>query len=169
MTEHEWLNSTNPEPMWRYLESSNRVAMARRQTKLLACAFVRWGWTDLDDQGRRITESVERYAEGCERVEHLRRAMEGYFEKVEAQPDRYKYNATGLWSARRDDYLVRFAVEQGIAALAFRRQSDEVWKATHIPEICETIRCIFGNPFRPTMVGAPWRTRAALELAAGIL
>jgi len=168
MTEQEWLQCSDPELMWRYLEPLDCVATTRRKTKLLACGLVRLAWQLLDQQGRRITESMERYAEGCERLQDFQDVMEGYFEKVEENPDLYRYNVTGLWSARHENYLLRFAVFEGQAALAACKQTKEMFRSTHLSQICETIRDIFGNVFQPVVAEPRWRSPAAVELATAI-
>ena len=60
MTEQEWLECNVPKPMWQYLESLDRTATIRRKTKLLACGMVRLAWHLLDEQGKRVVESMER-------------------------------------------------------------------------------------------------------------
>jgi len=34
--------------------------------------------------------------------------------------------------------------------------------------LCRLLRCVFGNPFRPVVVGRTWRSAAVMGLARGI-
>jgi len=167
MTEQDWLQCDDPELMWRYLEPLDCSATTHRKTKLLACGLVRWAWDLLDEQGRRIVESIERYADGCERLQYLRDVFDGYFEKVEEEPNRYRRTATGLWSARHENYLLRFAVSEGRSSLKALDPTFD-FHTNHVPQICEAIRDIFGNPFRPIILDVAWRSQAAVELAVSI-
>jgi hypothetical protein len=110
---------------------------------------------------------MERYADGFERLLHFRDVFEGYFEKVEGNPDHYRRSATGLWSAQHEGYLMRFAVFEGRSSLKACDPTFDL-NSTHVPEICDAIRDVFGNPFHPITVHPRWRSPAIMDLAASI-
>jgi hypothetical protein len=169
MTEEEWLRSQDPDPMWRLLEVVDPSPSLLRKSRLLACAFARLIWEIHDEQGKQIIESMERYADGDESLEDFRVVMGDYYDRVEDEPDPRRQAAgncvLGLSTARHENYPLRFAVTQGRLALSARQQSDEVWKSNHVPEICITIRDIFGNPFRPVVLESSLRTESVVSLA----
>lgn len=169
MTEEEWLRSQDPAALWRFLEVTDPQPPLLRKSRLLACGMARLAWHVYDDHGKRIIESMERYADGHESLEEFSALMGGYWDQVESEPDQWRQAAgnciLGLGSARHDNYPLRFAITEGKLALAARQQNDDVWKSNQIPQICEVVRDVFGNPFRPVEFEPSWKSEETVEFA----
>lgn len=172
MTEQEWLRSNDPDPLWRHLEVPDPPPSMLRQSRLLACAMARLAWHVHDEQGRQIIAAMERYADGRESLEGFSALMGDYWDRVENEVDERLQAAgncvLGLETALHENYPLRFAVTQGRLALAACQRSDDVWRSGQLPQICETMRDIFGNPFRPVRLDLRWRTSTVIDLARGI-
>ena len=105
----------------------------------------------------------------CQHLELLRDVI---IDEVESMQDNSRVwhrtagNAVlGLWSARHDRYPLIFAVDIGLGALSACEQNKDIWNFREIPKICQTIREIFGNPFRPVTYEPRWKTADVLGIA----
>ena len=171
MTEADWLVSTDPCVMLRFL--GDRASA--RQLRLLLCAQVLTEAHLLaDDRSRRAVRTAEAAADGRAGAAALGRATTAARAAWEAVDPRFprRYGrlartpaaspATG--SAAR---LVRYATDPVLdAALAERA----AWGLTPARRcvLAGLVRDVFGNPFRPVAFDPAWRTPDAIGLARGI-
>ncbi len=67
MTEHQWLEGTDPDPLLDHLEQARRVPWTpagRRKLRLFACACCRRIWHLLEEEDRQAVGLSERFADG---------------------------------------------------------------------------------------------------------
>jgi hypothetical protein len=139
MTEAEWLASSAPLEMVRYLA---RPANDRK-LRLFACASCRRIWPFIrDERSRQAVECAERYADGQASPEELR-TMAAVAQQVAAVAER---TVIPGWNAA----LTAAAAAQGATAAAERAAA----KAGD----AEMVRDVFGNPFRPVQINPAWLT-----------
>lgn len=153
MTELKWLACTEPTRMLEHLEGK----ASERQFRLFVCACWRSVWQLLDQTQREVIPvneaSADRYrSENCTVFQTLGR--EGRRVGV-AGPVRADCAAAQAAEAR--------SVAASAACEDAETEFEEVgqWKrAMHRTsrQQCDVVRCIFGNPFRPTHVPDEWRT-----------
>jgi len=172
MTEAEWLACVEPTPMLEFLRDkiSDRklrlfgVACARRVSHLLA-----------DDRSRRAIEVAEQLAEGLvaeeERQEAFRSGMDVVIEKVH-QP--YGIATTRAMAAYRPAFrqamsAALYAAESaaGSAGSHGRRAASGEQARQHKEQVV-LARDIFGNPFRPFILGPAWLTFTVVQLSQAI-
>jgi hypothetical protein len=150
VTESEWLAGVNPTPLLAHLEGR----VSDRKYRLFACACCRvvWPWMS-DPRSRDAVETSERFADGD--------ADAGELEQFRGQ----------AWQAVRDLGLyhpLRIVPEAAavVARLLTRETRPARWMALAAAaallgrpqhqRLCELIREVFGNPFRPFHVEPAW-------------
>jgi hypothetical protein len=146
MTEAEWLACDNPASLLQFV--TRTFLDAHRRLLLTSCGFY-WNsigrWVPVREQT--LLEAIERYADdrvNYEEYEQLSDAV--YGEHGDCSP------AASLWLGTTNP-LDRFHHEE---------------HPVPNPVLANTVRCIFGNPFRPVTLDPSWRTSTVLALAEGI-
>jgi hypothetical protein len=146
MTEQEWLQSTEPDPMLDYL--AGRQDASDRKLRLLAVGYARRHWDSVEDSGSgKGIEIAERYADGAagERELHL-----GWRVAINAAHRGKQEHHTADWSAvvtlmdsggECVDFVVRDVLNDPTPEHAAERAV-----------LCDLLRDVFGNPFRPVQV-----------------
>jgi hypothetical protein len=168
MTEQEWLDGIDPEPM---LKTLGRKA-SDRKLRLFTSACCRRVWHLLADaRSRTAVEVMERYADGAASEEERQAAQKAAQavwdpgEEHEADLD----NAPA-WAA---DMLVRGEiigdqwVFRGEAWASIVTESAQAGAARGVENQAQTLllRDIFGNPFRRASVKPAWQTPSVVSLA----
>jgi hypothetical protein len=179
--ERTWLNTTDPEPMLRFM----RDRTTDRRARLLVCAAARLVWKHLtDERSRRAVEVGELCADGRAdadaRWAAFRHALDVILEEIRADPastrgldahracDCVSDSVEAMWGLLRptlrdrvrDIPLWAMIWWLGVGKISVRRPSPDIW--------CVLIRDIFGNPFRPVTFDPRWRTSDSVGLATGI-
>jgi hypothetical protein len=154
MTEAEWLTCTDPERMLDFLCRQT----SERKLRLFAVACCRRVWHLLaDERSRQGVEVAERYADEDVTVETLhaaRREAIGVANSLPAPP--------GARSAERRK-MVAYAA--GRAAASGHDALASAGEVVHPTRQRNLVRCIFGNPFRPSSLHRAWLTPSVLTLA----
>jgi len=150
LTEREWLGSTRPEKLLRWLDSTTRADRkpTHRGMRLFVCACCRSLWDKLKDQRLRDSvETAELFADGeaTERQLELahKMACPAVSKTHSSAPNEYFCVWAALMTSKPGDRFHDFLTELE------RCPSDDhpLPKATQL----ELIREIFGNPFRPAI------------------
>jgi len=150
MTEQEWLQATDPEPMLEFL----RAKVSERKLRLFAVACCQRNWHLLDTGYRYLVELAERAADSAERypTPNLASARSdaeaavlcSFFPDADSVAHRVACLASGVvWPEAAiegtfSDYAPRTLMERRIQAYM--------------------LRCIIGNPFRPITLDPSWLT-----------
>lgn len=172
MTEAEWLSQREvPGFLLKHVKVSHRATRTkhgRRQLRLVSCGCCRLIWPHLDDSRKQAVGISERFADGSATEEELRAAREavaprgsrGYSpDSIDVQVDTTRAIAWAT-TIEKPFEATRYAVNWPLP-LAGHAGSPEVATAL----ICDMVRDIFGNPFRPITFSPEWRTDAAAALA----
>jgi hypothetical protein len=149
MTEQEWLACDKPHPMLTYL----RRRASKRKLRLYACGCCRRVWGLLrDERSRRAVEVAEQYADGLASYAKLK-AGQGLARAV------WQEFAGDHWDApwgTPEMWALRAAAQAAAAA------GREAWQAAwgvadeHQGGHPDTLRDVFGNPFRPASLAPAW-------------
>jgi hypothetical protein len=169
MTEAEWLVCEDPRPM---LELLGRKADSRK-LRLFAAACARRLSHLLDDErSRRALELAERYADrgkkGPPSRNELRQAELEAWRVAHAMnngPDYSRYNAArSAMEAAASTPLraAQGAAEHAAHAVSAPRPQRSKERAAQ----ADLLRCVFGNPWRPSTLNPAWLTPAVVSLAA---
>lgn len=164
MTETQWLNAAEPEPMVEFLRG--RVSARKLRLFARACCRTRRVLADLGEWLQGIVEKAERYADGRVPEEELFALYGPQAGKEVANPDAF---AAALAAAALGSYVAsghdRCDGFRGTAAeLDYynARVGDERRRQ------CRRCRCIFGNPFRPVRRDPRWLSANVTAIALGI-
>jgi hypothetical protein len=181
MTEAEWLEASNPEPM---LESLREKASSRK-LRLFAVGCCRGIWHRLNDErSRNAVEAAERSTE----EEIVGRALEPMRQQAIAatlavrERTSAHYACTAAGCVLNVSSIWKIANSAAyIAALGAARQASVAVKVgtrrgggggpaakRERNRQASMLRCIFGNPFRPVTVSPAWQTANVLALAQGM-
>jgi hypothetical protein len=139
MTEEEWLACENVRDMLQFLRYSvlwPATESRGRKYRLFACACVRMYW-DLDERSRSAVAVAERLADGQVSREELAEAR----------------SAGAVGAARKT--LLRSP----------RMAATDVSYGLLDPNVPRLLRCIVGNPFRPSSVDPAIATPTVISLA----
>jgi hypothetical protein len=157
MTEQGWLNSSDPEPMLRFLAGKASV----RKGRLLACAFCRviwglasdWGGDAAQTRNRVAIDALERHADGLIGDDELHQAI------LPAADPKHPTPGCGWLMADL----------AGVSQLSQMFPGRPVWDTVEPVDPfvrgeeeracgCDLIRDIFGNPCRTFTVEPAWLT-----------
>jgi hypothetical protein len=197
MTEQEWLACADPKPMLDFLRRGiialvdelptpeSRETMRRtlegtivtRKLRLFACACCRHIWTLLtDERSRKAVEVTEQFIDGFAGDDEFQVAGLASLDARNAvKPNRnnreeahiHRIAANAVWETARSE-IATAAQESAEAATWAGRASTLSEAATYQPLL---LRCIFGNPFRPTRpdpAWLAWNGGTAVKLARAI-
>src|ERR1043165_735643 len=163
MTESEWLSCTDPGPMLEFL----RDRASDRKLRLFAVACCRSLPYSKDDRFQHALEASEGYADGKTTKAALKRGRQGVRAARFALPanDPQVHGEWGVY------WLVEVAASENAAdgvGNEMQRLADQGILNLHSQvrsSICDLLRDLFGNPFRPITVEPAWRTSTVVSLA----
>jgi hypothetical protein len=179
MTETEWMECDEPEPMLRHLRASGvaRLKGGRRKLRLFGCACVRRKWRRATDpRSRALILAAERYADGLADAAELATAELAALKAREEEAKGLVVVGAGVqmppWCLNRfaelsDHSHPQPAWEFALAVTLMPRVVQAT--ADHGPEDraqVSLVRDIFGNPFRPGILAAAHRTPTVVSLAS---
>jgi hypothetical protein len=194
MTEAEWVGSVNVGEMLSYLKQEVRVARSpkgRRKLRFFACGCCRQIWQLIEDErSRRIVEISEQRADGladCRELAEAKAAAESAWSGYGADVASAGLSSmarirgvgaaigTALQTAAKESYeAARVASFGALCAVGAYWSIDwpsPAWDAQEINQ-SDMIRCIFGNPFRPSPPLPPavlaWNDGTVRRIAEGI-
>jgi hypothetical protein len=195
MDETTWLAATSPLRLLVFARRdlrATRTKAGRRKLRLFACGCARRVWPVLRTDQRAVIEAAERTADGLADPDAARRALaatyrwvvptivgsvRGFFWRMlgrpvetdpVASPPAQPMSVGSLLArvARRESWVTVHACRPAAAAdlTAVRGTKPAVEKRIQT----ELVRCLFGNPFRPTEFNPRWRTSTAVGLATAV-
>jgi hypothetical protein len=154
MTEAEWHWLNQPEEMWNFVGKT----ASERKWRLLATACCRCIWPMLGIDSRAAVEVAERFADGeASESERVTACVSASNWNYDLGPgERAVVQAAEYATARQD--LVGLCHPAVMQVLTLT-ENDASQPLSNI------LRDIFGNPFRPVIFDAEWRTSTAVTLA----
>jgi hypothetical protein len=173
MTEAEWLACEDPRPMLDALPGT----ASDRKLRLFVCACCHRIWQLLPDPPTRsAVETAERFSDGLASQRELHAAREAAYQAFVRYTDSDESGrftgresaaaaaAGACWAGTEDrarglDEVVDNTY--GLGRLLNGRRVE--WR-----QQSDSLRDIFGNPFRPVTLGAGWRTPEVVAMAQGI-
>ncbi|HEY1187994.1 MAG TPA: hypothetical protein VGE74_10070 [Gemmata sp.] len=178
MNKRQWFASTDPEVLLRFLKDR----AGERKLRLFAVACGRRFWSHLfrDASCLRAVETAERFADGGATVRECRiaRATTGGPGEAEHYGPLFLLRELARAAVKSDAYgaaldAARRAIDVagtiGTAPVAESNGgTDRAAQQRERVHQIASLRCIFGNPFRPTSVEPDWLTSDVLALARGI-
>jgi hypothetical protein len=184
MTEVEWLKSNDPEGM---IAALGRKA-SKRKRRLFGCACCRRIWPLLTDERSRTAVTVaEGFADGLASGRDLvdaETAAKIAERDADWRPNGWRRTAASASACATSKHAadavkawryVSWVVEWKRAADRNVTPEDKdfhrILKEAEDEELAEQtplLRCIFGNPFRPVLVGPSWLTSTVVAIAEGI-
>jgi hypothetical protein len=163
MTEQEWLNSANPEPMLDFLRGKG----SQRKARLFTCACCRRIWHLLtDERSRRAVELSEQYADGEVSVPELTAsriaAYSACFEIARENPHSAAYRAAGAaFVTANHDFCDTSRVSWSAWSAADQENAEQQAQARLIQEL-------YGNPFHPASLTPSGLPASITTLAQGV-
>jgi hypothetical protein len=173
MTEEQWLKTRAHAQglVWnlRSMTQVTRTKRGKRKLRLFACGCCRLIWERLrDPRLRKAVEVAERFAEGETDKDELEAVrclvtpfrMGRYFPE---KPDVLDLIAIDLAVAttHQQAFEAAFSMTVYEFPLAGYRTAQSDGEAV----LCDLLRCVIGNPFRPVAFDSAWRTPSAFALA----
>jgi hypothetical protein len=157
MTEAEWLTGDDPEAMLAHLRGRTNA----RKLRLFGCACCRTLWDDLDDYSRGVLDRLDPAAEGEAEGDFIIPVQTIPFS---SSPGRLAVHAL------RVELPHNAAVQAAHTAARCGLTNEDIWRN---PEqimgadalVCDLVRDVFGNPFRPSTCDPTWRTPDVVALA----
>jgi hypothetical protein len=154
--EKQWLACADPEKMLNFLLDK----VSDRKFRLYACACCRRTWRFLKDKrSRRAIEVSERFADGEAAHEELLEAEGDAWDAARGQGSGSKYEVAA-WAASDIEVAIDGVPMQAVVVWGREKKRIE-----EIIALCEMVRDIFGNPFRPVRLGRAWLTPTVTNLA----
>jgi hypothetical protein len=161
MTEAEWLACADPKKMLDCL----RGKASERKLRLFACACCRRIWHLWEDEPcRKVIEILEDFVDGKANEEAL--AAAGAAVKAEGRTARYGLASLSVWkktwavstnegweAARSGAWGEHQEAARAEAWAGILKECEVVSEKQ-----CNSLRCIFGDPFRPVVPDPNWRT-----------
>jgi hypothetical protein len=169
MTEREWLTSTEPTPMLKFLRMKEKEGRLRQFA--LGCCYRIWHL--LPDEGKLLLEMVDRFADG----QVTRNQRDTAVAAFRAVHGRYGADTPILRAVYRSKNMSIDAlaadIVAGDAAVAAGNAADgtarsAIYAAAYAAECAMQavlLRCIIGNPFRPVVLDRAWLTPTVVALA----
>jgi hypothetical protein len=143
-----------------------RTKAGKRKLRLLGCGCCRLIWAHLTTPARHAVEVSERFADGeADKVEMaaaakpLARMLRGSYD--EDAPGAQTRTAAAMAAATVQHQGVGHEVNTYPLSLAGYLGPNDVADGI----VCDLLRDIFGNPFRPVAFDPSWRTSTAVQLA----
>lgn len=179
MTEQEWVNSTDPNPMLEWLWNKP----GNRKLRLFAAACCRHVWNRITDPtGRQAIESVEQFAEGKIAAEEMEHARQQHHSSGAWRVQRNAANAVSEACAIGVKDTAALVSAVGAAKYAAHAHTDKLeggatsykdpswrplWDSARKAQ-AGLVLDIFGNPFRPVTLDPTWLTTTVKHLAEAI-
>jgi hypothetical protein len=146
-----------------------RTKAGKRKLRLFACACCRAAWSVIPDPRlRSAVEIAERFADGAAALDEMEGAMRGleHFSHDSGRP-----GARAVEAIIASD-MVGYATHKQASNAAFCMTATQrplagqaLGRLKGDKAICQLIRDIFGNPFRPAVLEPRFRTRSIVGLA----
>jgi hypothetical protein len=164
MTEADWLDNDRANPQWMLwqltppLGKVTRTRAGRRKLRLFACACCRLVDPYLDAFG--LSDSVgvaERFAEGQATSEELA-AAHARIARPEFQEGTDSPRLLAYWAPRLAQIATGTMADISLFLPPYR-VVDAGFPGSAIEanaRLCDLVRCVFGNPFRPVAPPQPW-------------
>jgi len=162
MTEAEWLTCADPEKMLTHLRRRKRRPSARK-FRLFSVGCCRHSAAVMSHPAnRRCLEVAERYADGLASEEERRKSLR-------AASFAAAINAlVGADPAREAAHVAGDVPFYAANAVEARGGDREPVRRAEAAALCELLRDVVGNPFRPPRLDPAWRTGVAVGLAEAI-
>ncbi len=152
MTEMEWLECANPQPMLDFLLDK----ASDRKLRLFGVACCRGIWDRIDRASMlKAVLKAEEFADGrvpLRTLEVVHQNLDAYYEHAECESAH-----AAVWCASRPDLCLQ---TYSHAAMVDCSRDNE-------PRLTQAalLRCIIGNPFRAITVDLTWRTPLVMALS----
>jgi hypothetical protein len=165
LTEAEWLACEDPAPMMDFLRGN----ASARKLRLVAVACCRHlGLRVAGQELMQAIEAAEGYADGLGSKAALKRARQGVAavrHEIPADQAERVPEWVALWLAEVAASENAFG---GVVPEILRLSGLGLLKEEDRPREGLLLRCLFGNPFRPTTIDPAWLTTEVLALARSI-
>ncbi len=157
MNQSRWLKERHQVGVM--LAALEEADASKRKLWLFVCACYRRIWPFLDEFHRKYAEVVERLAEGKATRRELKKAG------IEADEDFASvcYGARESWAPAAN--IVADAFPEVILDLV---HTENVIYLAEIAAQCDSVRDIFGNPYRPVTLDSAWLTPTVVSFARTI-
>ncbi len=160
MTEAEWLVATDPTFLLTALSEGSGLGISERKARLFGCCIRHRIWPVLcDERSRHALDVSERFADGLATPDELVAAKKDAFAAAEA--------VQSSFGGDSEQYQAAAGLLWAISPESKRNLRAGLWSADPT-DVCNFLRDIFGNPFRPVSLDPAWRTSTVLALASGI-
>ncbi len=173
MTENAW----KKEKTWPYSlvasfrgTSVTRTKVGRRKLRLFACGCCRLIWPYIaDTRLKSAIEVTERFADGQATAAELKASrttadlVDGSWDVRDDDPNAQAHTVAALvnWATEAKPYSAAVGVTlYPLPSAGYRGSRQEADSL-----LCDLLRDIFGNPFRPVAFSPEWRSDTAVSLA----
>ena len=166
----EWQTSREPEAMLLALrERSERVAAVRqtpeRKLRLFGVGCCKRVWPALTATSRTIVDRVERACDDSGPLRGKRHIADFSSRMVKLDKDRRQSGKLAAEALRIDDPIS--AAMNACQYAVCTDPSDEFMRSER-PALASLLRCIVGNPYRPSTFDPSWRTPTVSAIAEGV-
>jgi hypothetical protein len=158
VNEKDWLDRQWAQTMLSHLRRTEKVTRTKdgkRRLRLFACACCRVVWKHLHEpQWRNAVEVAERFADGQADKEELEAARRALNDLHRGKRLVQEWSAVRMAAATTDEKASSAAVLVTAHPHAFDERDHP--DGPGAPVMSGMIRCIFGNPFRPSSIERSW-------------